>query len=144
MPSTFRACASATARSIASPASLPALVSESPRFHIPMLSATSASVPVGPTTTSVAARDACPSRIILATISGQLPRGSPRVTARRGSVTSRTLRRARRGSGLQRVVEPDRDVGLFAQTVQHAAEGAFVRQLLTHAIAQVGKLVFPA
>src|SRR4051812_203806 len=85
MPSTSPACASATAFSIALPESVPARVSPEPG-HVPMDSSTSRPAPVEPTRTYVAAPRTARSASAARMISGPMPRGSPSVTASRGSM----------------------------------------------------------
>src|SRR5688572_20918924 len=140
IPATSPCFAISTARSIARPASCPAHDGSSPERHAPTDSCTSTSTPAGPTRMRSAALVARASRSVLATISGPIPRGSPRVTARRGRpVTSAPL-----GWRGRRRVQPDGDVHLLPQSVEEAANGAFLHQLLANALAKIGEGVLAA
>ena len=105
MPSTAPARASRTARSIARPLNAPALRRASERLHVPIASCTSTSAARRSHDQEVTRRT--DRRICSAarTISGPIPRGSPRVTASRMRRSS-----APRGPA---ALDPDLDVCLL-------------------------------
>src|SRR5207244_940154 len=141
MPSTTPFCAISTARSIAAPASVPANAGSALSLHAPTDSSTGTAVPLGPTSSSLASRSARPSRTILATISGPIPRGSPSVTARRGAaLTSPGL--GRRSAG--RRVETNRHVRLLAQRLEESFDRALLDELRADALAKIAELVLAA
>src|SRR5690349_14223626 len=84
MPSHWPAFAISTARSIARPAIVPASATLAPARHEPTTSSAWQLVPVGPTAMKDASPAIAGSASAAATISGPMPRGSPRVIARRG------------------------------------------------------------
>src|ERR1043166_1917169 len=117
MASTSPASASRTACSTASPAILPASWGSRERGAVPS-DATEGPAPRSPLPTMVISASSGPSASALATTSGPIPRGSPSVTASRGTTP----------------LEPDGGVGRTGQQVEVVFDGELLAQAVADAV----------
>src|SRR5690348_13033454 len=139
IPAATPCCASCTARTIASPLNRPAsaLASVASRsFQSPTSTSTGTPALHGPTMTRSHASRTRGSASAATTISGPMPRGSPRLTASRGRVDDPRDTGASVTSS-----ESQRDVGLLAQLVQDLARLLLGGELRADVVPHLGERV---